>query len=223
MVKAKRLRVNAELSRTRLAPCSTFKVPNTVFGLEAKYITGKDFTLKYDSKKMPLSSNMPKSWAKDHDLESAIKNSVVWYYKDVARHIGEKRMNEYLEKAHYGNGDITGGIDKFWLSSSLEITPEEQVKFWDDLFSYRLPFKKKNVDLVKSIIVEEQTADYTLRAKTGTCMMPGKKYGAWWVGSVEKSGKTYYFATYMVGDDFGKIQDDRKQITKAYLKDYGVL
>ena len=216
-------RVNAELSKTRFSPCSTFKIPNTIFGLEAKYITGKDFSLTYDPKKTPLSKSAPRSWAKNHDLESAIKNSVVWFYQDVARHIGKERMKQHLANAQYGNEDISGGIDKFWLSSSLKISPEEQVKFLDELFSYKLPFHKKNVDILKSIIVEEQTPDYTLRAKTGACIYPEKKVGAWWVGSVESINKTYYFAAYMEGDDFKKIVKDRKQITRAYLKDYGVL
>jgi beta-lactamase class D len=37
-------------------------------------------------------------------------------------------------KISYGNQDISGGIDQFWLSSSLKISPKEQADFMEALY-----------------------------------------------------------------------------------------
>jgi len=215
--------VNPDLAQTQFSPCSTFKVPHAVFGLESKYITGKDFKLKHDSKLNPVKSFWPNNWAQDQNLESAINNSVVWYFQNVAINIGPKRMNKYLSQAKFGNQDTSAGIDSFWLGSSLKISPLEQVVFWSKLFDNQLGFKKQNVNLVKEIITEEQTAKYTLRGKTGACTQSNSKRSAWWIGSLEQNDKTYYFATFILGENFKAMFNDRKKITRSYLKDEGLL
>jgi beta-lactamase class D len=214
---------DSSLVKTRYSPCSTFKVPHAVFGLDSGYITGKDFTLEYDPQKNPQQSYWPNNWSQDHDLESAVKNSVVWYFQNVARNIGHKKMAHFLAKAKFGNQDISGGIDEFWLGSSLKISPLEQVELWSKLFKHQLGFKKENVDLVKEIILEEKTPKYTLRAKTGACTQPNNQKSAWWVGSLEQNGKTYYFSTILFGGDFAKLFSTRKKVTKRLLKKEGLL
>jgi len=103
------------------SPASTFKICNTLIGLETGIIPNEDYTLKWDGiKRNPV-------WDKDHNLKSAFKNSVVWYYQDIARKIGGSKMKDWLEKLNYGNCDTTGGIDKFWLEGNLRISPLTQV------------------------------------------------------------------------------------------------
>jgi len=215
--------INSKLAKKRFSPCSTFKVPHAVFGLEKGYLTGSDFTLKYDFNKNPKQSFWPKEWARDHTLKSAIQNSVVWYFQSVARNIGSESMTEYLSRAQFGNQNISAGIDTFWLGSSLKISPIEQVNFWSKLFKNDLPFKKENVSLVKDIIIEKKTEDYVLRAKTGACSQSNKKKSTWWVGSVEQNNKTYYFATFLMDDNFKRILKERKSITRDLLKKEGLL
>ncbi len=215
--------VNKELAELPQSPCSTFKVPHSIFGLEAGYLTGKDFAQKYKPKKNPRKNFWPKSWTEDHTLETAIKNSVVWYYQGVARNIGKERMQTYMNRLGFGNNDISGGIDKFWLSSSLRISPLEQVKTWDRLFSRKTDFKASHIDLVKQLIVLEKNSKYTLRAKTGTCRRPNGKLGGWLVGFIEKAGRPYYFATFLEGQKFGELSKSRMRITKEILTDFGVL
>lgn len=215
--------VNPELAQEQFSPCSTFKVPHAVFGLESKYITGEDFALEYDPKRNPVKSFWPDNWAQDQNLNSAIRNSVVWYFQNVARNIGPEKMKLYISKSKFGNQDASGGIDTFWLGSSLKISALEQVKFWSTLFNNELGFKRSNVDLVRKIIIEEQTSGYILRGKTGACTQSNNRRSAWWVGSIEQNNKTYYFATLVLGDNFTKMFSDRKEITKSYLKDEGLL
>ncbi len=215
--------VNSELAKTRLSPCSTFKVPHTVFGLEHGYITGKDFSQKYDRNKNPQKEWWPEEWSKDQNLESAIQNSVVWFYQEVARNIGKEKMSEYLERLDYGNKDIGSEIDKFWLSASLKISPLEQVKTWSRLFSNHPNFDKKHIKIVKDIIILEKRQDYTLRGKTGTCSYPNGNYGAWLVGSLTKKYDTYYFATYLKSNDFKQVTSDRLPLTKKMLAQFGAI
>jgi beta-lactamase class D len=53
------------------------------------------------------------SWNQDHTLRSAIRDSVVWYYQELARRVGDEQMQHYVAAVEYGNQDISGGIDLF--------------------------------------------------------------------------------------------------------------
>jgi len=45
-------------------------------------------------------------------MKSAFRYSVVWYYQELARRVGEKQMKKYLSKNHYGNADTGDKIDE---------------------------------------------------------------------------------------------------------------
>ena len=51
-----------------------------------------------------------------------MKQSVVWYYQELARRVGPERMQKWVTAFRYGNEDISGGIDRFWLESALRIS-----------------------------------------------------------------------------------------------------
>ena len=38
-------------------------------------------------------------------------------------------LQKFLDKINYGNKDISGGISKFWLGSTLKISANEQLQF----------------------------------------------------------------------------------------------
>ncbi len=101
-----------------------FKILNALIGLDTKVVED-EYAIKYwDGVKREIDA-----WNQDHTLGSGMRHSVVWYYQELAREIGESEMKEGLVKANYGNKDISGGIDEFWLSSSLQISPVEQAHF----------------------------------------------------------------------------------------------
>lgn len=72
----------------------------------------------------------------------------------MARDIGAERMKSYVERIHYGNMDISGGIDTFWLNSSLKISAEEQAGFMEDLVEETLPFQEQTLKTVKRIMID---------------------------------------------------------------------
>ena len=106
---------NQERANQRFAPQSTFKVPNSLIGLQVGAVEDE-----YDIKYWDGVEREIEAWNQDHTLGSAMRNSVVWYYQAMARDIGEKQMEEWVRTISYGNQDISGGIDQFWLSSSLK-------------------------------------------------------------------------------------------------------
>ncbi len=192
------LRHDPARAAARTAPCSTFKIPNSVIGLETGVLADASTAFRWDGQKRDI-----EAWNRDHDLRSAIRESVVWYYQELARRVGSDRMGQWLATLRYGNEDMSGGLDRFWLGSSLRISPDEQVDFLERLFTGRLPVSPRTLSIVKEILVREPplaSAGLVYRGKTGSCQDPGASdpHG-WWVGSVEKDGRLSVFAALIEG------------------------
>ena len=179
-----------EKERTQpFIPASTFKICNSLIGLETRVIPDEHFVIKWDG----IVRWRPE-WNKDHDMKSAFRNSTVWYYQELARRVGGERMKFWLDKASYGNSDTSGGIDKFWLSGGLRISPQGQIDFLRRLYSGTLPFSQRTTEIVRRIMIMEDTLGHTLRAKTGMSDQEGMPVG-WFVGYVESKENVYFFAS----------------------------
>lgn len=211
--------VNPDRASARYVPASTFKIPNTLIGLETGVIPDERFALPWDGVKRSVPD-----WNRDHDLASAMKHSVVWFYQEIARRIGPERMQAHLDAFRYGNRDISGGIDKFWLTGGLRISPHEQIDFLRRLHAGALPCSARSVDILKRLLVLEQTPAYTLRGKTGLESDERSTTG-WLVGYVERGADTYFYATVLLGkgSDSGRIMPLRHRLTRALLKRHGAL
>lgn len=101
-------RYNPQLCSMRLSPCSTFKVFNALVGLETGVVEDENYSMLWDGTKYEVSE-----WNRNHTLQSAMTYSVVWYFQRLASQVGEARMKDFIQRAHYGNEDISGGITKF--------------------------------------------------------------------------------------------------------------
>lgn len=207
---------NQEQTKQLFTPASTFKICNSLIGLETGVITDENFVIKWDS---VVRQNV--SWNRDFDLKDAYKNSTVWYYQELARRVAGEKMKYWLDKANYGNTDTTGGIDQFWLTGGLRITAEQQISFLQKLHDNQLPFSQRSMDIVKKIMIDETKSNEKcmLRAKTGWGSEKDKDIG-WYVGYVEKNNKVYYFANCIQTADFSnnEFSTARKEITYKILK-----
>ncbi len=183
------IRYNPDRCAKRLPPWSTFKIPNSLISLELGIVRNTSDITKWDG----VVRARPQ-WNRDQTLASAFAVSALWYYQRVARETGEQRMREYLHKINYGNQDISGGIDQFWLGSSLKISADEQVNFLHRLLKGRLPFSERTVGILKEIMIVDKTDDAVLRGKTG---MGGPENARlnWFVGYLERGQRRYIFAT----------------------------
>ncbi|SMC76384.1 class D beta-lactamase [Sporomusa malonica] len=210
---------NEQQSGVRLSPCSTFKIFNSLIGLESGVLDKEDvFTLiKWNGQQYPFPA-----WNRDQTLASAIANSVVWYYQEVARRVGNDRMVEYIDKLQYGNQDISGGIDQFWLRSSLKISAREQVELLKQLYNDQLPFAPDNMAVARKIIVLSTSNDLVFSGKTGSAYQDGQYTLGWFVGCVEKNGHKYFFATNIQNakDAHG---GKAREISKLILKELELL
>jgi beta-lactamase class D len=200
-------------------PASTFKIFNSLVALETGVAPDEHFVLKWDS----VDKGRP-SWNQDQDMATAIKNSTVWYYQELARRIGEKRMKEWITKEHYGNMDISGGIDKFWLEGGMRISQHDQIDFLRRLYVGTLHFSKRSMDIVKRIIILKDTTTYTLRGKTGWAQREGTNIG-WLVGYLEQNNNTYFYAINIEAPEPApsSFAASRREITEAILRGLGLL
>lgn len=209
---------NPEMCAERFTPASTFKILNSMIGLETKAVKDENEIIKWDGKTRSV-----ESWNRDHNLKSGIKYSVVWMYRELARRIGEERMQEYINKVGYGNNDISGGIDRFWLGSSLKISADEQIEFLKRLHENKLPFSQHSIDILKSILTGEDGEGYKIRAKTGLSDIDEDKIFGWYVGFVFTEDNTYLFALNMMSNDFENVMNSRVKKTKQILRHLGVV
>ena len=76
------IRYNEARCRERFTPFSTFKIPNSIIGLETKVIVDAETSFRWEPERFPESVNWTQppfvNWKHDHTLRSAIKDSVVW-------------------------------------------------------------------------------------------------------------------------------------------------
>lgn len=200
------------------SPASTSKITNAIIGLETGVIADENFIIPWDGEKRWVDA-----WNKDLDLKEAMRVSGVPYFQELARRVGEEKMKEMYSKLRYGNMDISGGVDQFWLSGALRITQMQQIDFLKRLYKEELPVSKRSMDIVKRIIVLADTNGYVMRGKTGWSQSDTRNIG-WLVGWVEKGSDVFFFAANVEGDlDNKKFAESRRAITENILKELGII
>ena len=202
---------NQEQFNKSYSPASTFKICNSLIGLETGVIKDENFVIPWDS---VVRQNT--NWNTDHNLKNAFKNSTVWYYQELARRVGGQKMKYWLDKSNYGNADTSGGIDKFWLTGGLSISPKQQIDFLKRLHDNKLPFSQRSMDIVKGIMIARDTLNYVVRAKTGWGGKDNMDIG-WYVGYLETKDKVYYFANCIQSKDFSNKDFANARIDIVYL------
>ena len=202
----------AERARRRYTPASTFKIPHSLFALDAGVLKDEFQVIPWDGRR-----HKTDSWNRDQDLRSAMRNSVVWVYEGFARDIGLPREAAYLRAIDYGNA-LASGASPFWVEGDLAIACTEQIAFLQRLHRNRLPFRVEHQRLVKDVMVTEAGADWILRSKTGWSGSIGR-----WVGWVEWPTGPVFFALNIDTPDRLADLPKRQSITRAVLQTLGAL
>jgi beta-lactamase class D len=200
-------------------PASTFKIPNSVIALETGVVGDPDTDIfKWDGVVRSV-----EAWNRDHTMRSAIAVSAVPVYQEIARRIGAERMQKYLDLFEYGNRDIGGGIDQFWLTGRLRIDPVQQIDFVDRLRRGTLPVSKRSQELVRDILPVTKSGDSIIRAKTGLLGAEnGKPSLGWLVGWVEHGSAPTVFALNLDCTEPRHIAD-RMKLAEQCLGDIGAI
>ncbi|QMW02493.1 class D beta-lactamase [Spirosoma foliorum] len=206
-------------------PASTFKIINLLIALETGVITDEHTLVKWPgSTDTTLYGYRPDIY-KDLSVKEAFEVSAGWAFIELAKKIGREKYKHYLTLAKYGNGNLAENGEDFWNFGPFGISPHNQVLFLIEVFEGKTPFSKRNVEILKKVMINPQMGTYTLRAKTGWTRVDGLDLG-WWVGYIEQGKNTFFFATRVtkprsvLNPDFGTC---RKRITKAVLQQLGIL
>jgi beta-lactamase class D len=156
-------------------------------------------------------------------MRSAIAVSAVPVYQEIARRIGAERMQKYVDLFEYGNRNIGGGIDQFWLTGDLRIDPIQQIDFVERLRRGVLPISKRSQDLVRDILPVTKVGDAVIHAKSGLLGAEiGKPSLGWMVGWVENGNTQTVCAMNMDCREPRHIAD-RMTLTQTCLRDIGAI
>lgn len=203
---------------TRFLPCSTFKIPNSLISLECGAIENVDTVIPWDHVE-----RWNKAWNRDTSMREALPRSTVWFYQELARRVGAERMQDWLRRIGYGNADISGGIDRFWLDGALRISALEQLDFLRRFRDHQLPFRPEVQAAVLEILIADHRDGWVLRGKTGTALEGDRGLG-WYVGWVETPQGPVYFALNLDTDRAGALDArPRKAIAYEALVHLGAL
>ncbi|MCP4985003.1 MAG: class D beta-lactamase [Colwellia sp.] len=221
--------VNKARATQQYSPFSTFKVPNSLIGLDTQIIKSTKQSLTFDKEKYPVQKWWPPVWKlPDYDLSSAFKFSMVAIYRQLATDIGQQKMQSYLTNFTYGNQNISSGLDSFWLDGSMKISALEQVKFLQQMNTGMLAVKLQSIEALKEIMLVESTTEYKLYAKTGAGRANGedktdKSMLGWYIGFVENADGVHYFAFNFTRDSYTKMKALRVSIARNHLKQAGII
>lgn len=213
----------------RVLPASTFKIFNTLMFLDLAVVEDTSHVEKWDGKEYKHKGKKISAWCKDTNLADAFRNSTVWYYKKKSKAILFPTYKKLMKKNKYGKvygKTKTRGFDFWNEGKKIGVSAKDQIKFLVKLKDYRLSFKPRHIDIVKELMVVDQTDDYIFRAKSGWTISKSSKFKdgkdiGWYVGYVEYKDNSYFFAVRLekdLNDHRESFSQDRIDITKVALR-----
>ncbi|MDY6045958.1 MAG: BlaR1 family beta-lactam sensor/signal transducer [Anaerobutyricum sp.] len=183
---------NKELAAERFSPDSTYKIYSGLMALENHLITPEDSERIWDGQNYPFTQ-----WNRNQTLTSALQNSVNWYFQFLDQEAGLDNLEAFYKKIGYGNQNLSGGLDSYWLESSLKISPLEQVDLLKKLYTNEFHFQEENVQAVLRGMRISDSDSGILYGKTGTGNVNGENINGWFIGYVTGSGHTCCFAVHI--------------------------
>ena len=200
----------------RVAPDSTYKIYDALFGLEEGVITPQDSFIAWNGENYPF-----EAWNADQTLQSAMASSVNWYFQSVDEQLGTTSVYDYIKEIGYGNKNMSGDFSTYWMESSLKISPIEQVELLTQLQNNNFGFAPENINAVKDSICLSSSDAGTFYGKTGTGRVDGQDVNGWFIGYIETADNTYFFAT-NIGADSDATGGNATEITISILSDMNI-
>lgn len=189
----------------RMTPASTFKVALAVIGYDTGVLKNADGPILAYQQGDPDWGG--RNWTRDTNPRDWMRFSVVWYSQRITRALGAEALRRYAQEFGFGNADFSGdagsenGLERAWLSSSLLISPREQVQFLRRLVQRDLPVSQNAMAQAQSLVQSHPTAGWQVYGKTGGAyprkadrLFDEARSIGWFVGWATKDGRTVVFA-----------------------------
>lgn len=192
----------------RYAPMSTFKIALSLMGFDSGILKDQFHPEWPYKKEYELYLNV---WKYPQNPHTWMRDSCVWFSQVLTQQLGMKRFKGYVEAFHYGNQDVSGdkgqnnGLTHAWLSSSLAISPIEQIQFLQQIVNKKLPVSPKAFTMTKKILyIQELPGGWKLYGKTGNGLQLTNDKSqklplqhGWFVGWIEKDDRVITFANHV--------------------------
>lgn len=198
-------------------PASTFKIVNSLIGIQTGIVKDDSTVIPWNHvaiSRTECNQDMP--------MKQAFQLSCVNWYQELARRIGRDTMKKWIDSLHYGNRDISGPIDSFWLNNHLKITADEELGLVKKLYFDQLPFFQRTQKIVRGMMLMESNANYQLSYKTGWGFKEDGHSIGWIVGWIEENKHPYFFELNLESADPGiDMKEVRMSILKKILRKMG--
>lgn len=203
------------------SPASTFKIINSLIGLQTGRVTNEKTILNWDS-----SSINRAECERDMAMEDAFRLSCPNWYRQLVRKIGKDTLQRWIDSlgyaSKYGAFKITNNTDMFWLDNSMKITGDEELGLVKKLYFEQLPFQKRPQEIVKKMMLWESNSSYNLSYKTGMANLENSHSLGWIVGWIEENSHPYFFVLQVESENKDiDIKSVRMTILKKILVQYG--
>lgn len=190
--------------KKRYAPACSFNIALGLMGFDSGILVDKNNPTWISN-----GSNIyPNACNGEHKPQTWMRDSCVWYSKKFTSKLGMNKFQEYVQKFRYGNMDLSGGLTKAWIASSLQISPIEQIEFLQKIVQKRLPVSSLSYIRLKEIMfIQELVGGWKLYGKTGLSVQKNKEgnltdlENGWFIGYIEKNGQSIQFASHIVDSE----------------------
>lgn len=208
--------------KQQVTPASTFKIAISLMGCDSGFLKDEH------SPALPYRAgyvDWRESWRHPSDPAKWMQDSVVWFSQQVTLSLGKERFAKYVKKFEYGNADVSGdlendGLTMSWISSSLRISPLEQLSFLLKVVNRRLNVSPRAYDMTAELTKFNQSpGGWEIHGKTGSASGFG-----WYVGWASKGSRTFTFAR-LIRNDKSDAQDIPAGVLArdAFIAEYPML
>lgn len=177
-----------EAALQRVSPNSTYKIFLALHALEDGHLDPEAMLVNQEDQIYPYVS-----WNQPQNLNTAMRDSVNWYFSQADAVFSRQQIQAFLEKIGYGNASVEGSLASYWLEGSLLISPLETVLLLRQFDMNSWHFQSEHIAAVKEAIRLEAS----LYGKTGSGMVNGQPTGGWFIGYQERPEGSLYFAVYL--------------------------
>jgi beta-lactamase class D len=185
-------------------PASTFEIVNSLIGIQIGVVKDGGSVIQ------------------DLTMKQAFQQSNVNWFRELARRIGKDTMKKWIDTLGYGNKDLDGPVDSFWLDNDLKITADEELGLAKRLYFDQLPFFQRTQRVVRDMMLMEDNANYKLSYKTGWGFTRQGHSIGWIVGWIEENKHPYFFVLNLESADPNlDMISVRTHILRAILKQMG--